>query len=233
LTDSLVPLIPARPARIGAPDLGVQLSPEREAKLEQMKNLTLAEAIEELKDVGFEMNRSYMDIGILTALDDKRTEAVAFALDSLRNPKTVQIEGETVLQASDFVLAREILRLFSEESLPELIRLYNSGDPFLKRNILLVLGGMSGEGIVRSRLIAALDDQSFWQDEEGVVGVPLRVCDTAYNQLVLRYGIKNTPRKLGTAHSLETRDYHIDRLRNALTSGFERDKDLGRPRTKR
>jgi PKD repeat protein len=234
LTDSLSPLIPARSDQRRVPDIGAQLSPAREAQLEQMKNMSLIEAIEELKDVGFTMNRSYLDIGIMTALDDERPEAVAFALDSLRNPKTVQIEGETVLQVPDFLLAREILRVFSQESLPELIRLYDSGDPFLKRNVLLVLGGMPGEGIVRSRLIAALDDQSFWQDEEGVAaGVPLRVCDTAYNQLVLRYGIKNTPRKLGAAHSLETRDYHIDRLRNALTSGFERDKDLGRRRAKR
>jgi PKD repeat protein len=235
LTDSLVPLISDRSGQRGMPDIGAQLSPAREAQLEQMKNMSLLEAIEELKDVGFAMNRGYMDIGILTALDDERAEAVAFAINSLRNPRTVQIEGETVLQVPDFLVTREILRVFSQESLPELIRLYDSGDPFLKRNVLLVLGGMPGaEGILRPRLIEALNNQSFWQDEDAVAaGVPLRVCDTAYNQIVLRYGIKNTPRQLGTPHSLETRDYHIDRLRNFMASGFERDNDIGRRRSKR
>ena len=42
---------------------------------------------------------------------------------------------------------------------------------------------------------------------------PLRVCDVAYNLIVLHYGIQNVLRTIGTVHRIEVRDYHIDKLK--------------------
>ena len=45
------------------------------------------------------------------------------------------------------------------------------------------------------------------------VGDPLRVCDVAYNQIVLHFEIQNVLRTIGTVHRIEVRDYHIDKLK--------------------
>ena len=44
----------------------------------------------------------------------------------------------------------------------------------------------------------------------------MRICDVAYNQLVLRYRIKNVLRTIGPIYRPENRDYHISVLKGRL-----------------
>ena len=48
------------------------------------------------------------------------------------------------------------------------------------------------------------------------VGEPLRICDVAYNQLVLRYNVKGVLRVIGTIHKIDVRNYHIEKLKALL-----------------
>jgi hypothetical protein len=45
------------------------------------------------------------------------------------------------------------------------------------------------------------------------LGDPLRLCDVAYNQIVLHFEIQNALRTIGTVHKIEIRDYHIDKVK--------------------
>lgn len=44
----------------------------------------------------------------------------------------------------------------------------------------------------------------------------MRICDLAYNQLVLRYRLKNVLRTIGPVHRIETQDSHIEILKGKL-----------------
>jgi hypothetical protein len=66
-------------------------------------------------------------------------------------------------------------------------------------------------------LTEALHDTSICQDLSGeALGEPLRICDMAYNQLMIRYSIKDVMRTIGTGHSIEVRDHHIRVLEDKL-----------------
>ncbi len=76
---------------------------------------------------------------------------------------------------------------------------------------------MAGGDVIRLLLIEALDDDTSCEDRlPETVGEPLRICDVAYNQLVLRYNIKGVLRTIGTVHNLEAREYHIQKLMDLL-----------------
>ena len=87
-----------------------------------------------------------------------------------------------------------------------------------KANIIRVSGGVSGGPEIRQLLIQALSDTTFCEEETpDSVGERMRICDVAYNQLVLRYGIRNVLRTISPAHRINNRDYHISILKGMLS----------------
>ena len=145
----------------------------------------------------------------------------------LQLPIVEIVDGMRVDRAEDFDLARNILQVFSDEAVPELIKLYESSNAVTRANVIHVLGGMPVDPDIpnaRDLLIGALDDQSFGESElPETLGVPLRVCDMAYNQLVLRYKVKDEPRTIGSAHKVEDRDFHIERLKDIFAGVVGKD----------
>ena len=97
------------------------------------------------------------------------------------------------------------------------VGLYSRSDAATRGNIVRASGKIPGDDPVRDFLILALDDKSPCE-EEGLdaLGEPLRVCDVAYNQLVLRYNVKRVLRTLGPMHRIEVREYHIGVLKTKL-----------------
>ncbi len=80
------------------------------------------------------------------------------------------------------------------------------------------MGSLKEEPAAEDILIEALNDKSIGSDEETgeTDGEPMRVCDLAYNQLVLRNEITGVLRTLGPIHRIEVRDYHIEILKSKL-----------------
>jgi len=96
-------------------------------------------------------------------------------------------------------------------------KVQDNGDTVARSNVISVLGRMAGGQRVRDLLISALDDTTFCVSEYPErTGQLLRICDLAYNQLVLRYMVKDVLRTIGTVHSIEVRDYHINVLKSLL-----------------
>jgi hypothetical protein len=81
-----------------------------------------------------------------------------------------------------------------------------------------MIGKIDQETEVRPLLIEALNDQTPCEpiDPDMPEAVPLRVCDKAYNQTVLRYGFRDVLRTISTMHSIEARDHHIQTLKNRI-----------------
>ena len=196
---------------------------EQEAKIEEMAGLTAGEVFESLKDTDFIVNEKLMHKAVFKAFGQRKQAAVDMALDKLRSPVLNRVGNETVNRHADFVVAKKMLEVFHDQSAARLPELYSGGDITTRINVLNASGMIAGEGAIRDMLLKALDDRTFSdendeseENQEDVAGMPLRICDVAYNQLVLRYKIKNVLRTIGTAHAIDIRDYHIDILKDLL-----------------
>jgi hypothetical protein len=114
-------------------------------------------------------------------------------------------------------IVRNIFKMFPEEAAEQIQYVFYSSEAHVRGNMIRTAGTSAGGIKIRDILEDSLDDKAFCEPEvEEVDGLPLRVCDVAYNQLVLRYRIPNVLRTIGTSHSVVTRDYHIDRLKEVL-----------------
>jgi hypothetical protein len=77
------------------------------------------------------------------------------------------------------------------------------------------VAAMPSNDFTRYVLMNALEDKSVCEENfSDSVGEPLRVCDVAYNLIVLHYQVKDVLRTIGTVHRIEVRDYHIDLLKS-------------------
>jgi PKD repeat protein len=224
LTDSQAPisLSSISPLR-RIPDNYESLTPEREARIAGLQNLSFADAWDRLRNVTFLANRTYFRTAIFTALGDRSEDAVAFALEKLKSSGRDGIGEDAGYKIPEWRLAMEVLRVFSQDALGRLFDLYHTGSPADRRDVIHVLSGIPGEGMIKDLLVRALYDQSACQEgDEDIEGIPLRVCDEAYNELVSRYDVRNTLRVIGTAHRLADRDYHVGELRKLFGADPER-----------
>jgi len=198
------------------PDVNRTFDPKKEEKINQISARPPREAFEKFKDVDFLANADFMNKAVYRTFRQKKAEGIDLALETLSLPVSEHIEGETVYRVRDLRVAKAILAVFPEDSVPRLLALYGNGDPITKGNIVRVSGSLAGPE-VRNFLISALDDKTFSGPEDPEVdGPPMRICDLAYNQLVLRYRVKNVVRAIGPVHRIETRDAHIEILKGEL-----------------
>lgn len=185
----------------------------KEAKIAQLQGLHVAAVFNRLKSADFRINETFLNKAAYLAFQNRRQEAVAYAMKHLTGPRLIPERG-SVSRNHDFALAANIVQMFPGEAVDGLLELYDRSDPVTKGNLIFVFGKMSGDQAVENLLIEALDDKAVCEEQEPDIGEPLRVCDVAYNQLVLRYRIQDVLRSVGSSYDIETRDYHIDILKS-------------------
>jgi len=192
---------------------------EKEATIQTVASLPLEEAFGRLKTAEFLTNEPFLHKAIFVAFGHRRSDAIALSIKIIRLPIFKVTDGITVSRTDDFYVAKSILHVFPDEAFSSLSELYGKTGPVAKGNMVRVFGQMVGGEKIRRLLLEALDDKMFCEEEyPEISGEPFRICDVAYNQLVLRYKVPNVLRTIGSSHSLEIRNYHIDLLKDILST---------------
>ncbi|OGW55641.1 MAG: hypothetical protein A2Y81_01050 [Nitrospirae bacterium RBG_13_43_8] len=183
---------------------------EKEAKIKETASLSTHKAFERLKGADFMVNEDLLNKAIYQSFRQRKGEAISLSLNYLKSPVTVS-------RSDDFYVAKKVLQVFPDEAIGKLKKLYQAGDATTKGNVIRAVGNLAGGPDIQDLLISALEDKTVSGEEDPeVAGDPLRICDEAYNQLVLRYKVKNVLRTIGTGHRVEVRDYHIGILKDKL-----------------
>ena len=170
------------------------VDPVKDAKIQQLTNLSTEDVFQNLKREDFFYEDEFLKRGIGRAFKNRKKEGVRFAIGYIQTGKKTR----DVEKAKNFHVAKKILQTFPDESQEYLEKLYNSGDPGIRRNVVIVVAGMPSSDFTRSILTEALEDKSVCEEQlPESVGDPLRVCDVAYNQIVLHFGIQNVLRTIG------------------------------------
>jgi len=206
--------VPLRPA------VDTPLDNAKEATIDGMIGLSAEEVFERLKGMDFFLSEEFSARAVHRVFGNRKTEILARAMDVLKSPMMLVLQGRLVSRAADIGVARRIFEVFPDEAASLLMERYRTGDAITKGNILRVSGRIEGEIGIRSLLIEALDDKTTCEAENPESGgEPLRLCDLAYNQLVQRYQIQKVLRAIGPVYRIEVRDYHIDIMKDLLRRG--------------
>ena len=189
---------------------------KKEDVINKTSTLPSAEVLARLKGVDFLGEDEFLSKTIYKSFRHRKDEGIALSLQDLSLPERENVNGREVYRTRDFYIGKKIFEVFPEESIPRLLKLYDTGDATTRGNVLRVSGSLVGPEIT-SLLVNALDDKTLCDPEDPEIeGSPMRICDVAYNQLVLRYRIKNVLRTIGPIHRPENRDYHIAVLKGRL-----------------
>ncbi|HBG28290.1 MAG: hypothetical protein A2Y10_03400 [Planctomycetes bacterium GWF2_41_51] len=191
----------------------LSISAEQQAEIEQMKTLSMIESFEILSGPEYIVNEGLCSAAISEVYDGSEYEAVELALARVKTP----IETTDNTGVRELKTAKSILAEFSDISIPRLTGLYPHQDVSINANIITTAGPLAGDSEIFAMLIEALDDKTETIDANPeMIGKPLRICDIAYNQIVLNLNIKDVLRTIGTGMTEDVRDYHIDILKNKL-----------------
>ena len=199
------------------PSINKMFSSQKEARIQALKSLKTAEVLDNLKSSDFMINKDFSYKAIYNAFSDRRAEAISHAMDNLKSTSRQVVNGRRIPHGREFLTAKRILEVFPDEAVPSMRELYHRSDAITRGNILSASGGIAGGPAVKEMLVKALDDKSAAEEETPeMLGEPLRVCDIAYNELVLRYHVRGVLRTICTAHTIKIRDYHINKLKGLL-----------------
>jgi hypothetical protein len=193
------------------------LEPHKEYEVNRLVREEVDEVFAELKDNTFQNDPRLLRKAIHEAFKDRPQRAVRYALGRVasRAPSKEAIIWNR--GASDEAIGRDILKIFPEEAADMLPDVFYAGTPYSRGNLIRAAGTIAGGENVHDLLIDALYDQEFCEPEmPDTAGLPMRVCDVAYNQLVLRYKIPNVLRTIGVSHSISARNYHIDQIKKIM-----------------
>jgi hypothetical protein len=189
---------------------------EKEAKISQISNLSSEQVFIRLKSIDFVLDEQMMHKAIFIAFRHRRGEGIDLALNYITLPEREINNGDLIYRTEDHYVANNILKVFPHASINKLVELYEYGDSITRGNIVKALGQMAGDQPRKMLMDALYDKTVFDEDDSEMDGEPLRICDLAYNQLVLRYNIKDVLRNIGYYLTIEKRDYHIDNLQDIL-----------------
>ncbi|MFZ0451121.1 MAG: hypothetical protein WAL98_17930 [Desulfatiglandaceae bacterium] len=204
----------AEETEIVRPKVNQVFAAPKEAKIAALGALSLPDSFKQLKDGNFTRDKAFLHKGIFSAFNQRKSSAVEYSTNILRRPVTETIDGKLINRGKDFYVAKKVMEVFPEESIPKLLASYEDGDSITKCNVIRASGNVEGAPI-KALLIGALNDKTSCEDRHAeMIGDSLRICDMAYNQLVLRYKIKNVLRTIGTVHKVDIRDYHINILKD-------------------
>lgn len=216
---SLSSFFPCGAAEPERPDVRFAFDADQEIQINQISRLRSEEAFEKLKEVDFLIDEPLLQKAIYKTFRFRVQEGIALALDRMKLPRTGIVGMKRVNRGGDFYVAKMILEVFPDEAMDPLLKVYGEGDSVTRGNIIRASGRIAAGQAVRDLLIGSLDDQTLCEEESVESdGEPLRLCDLAYNQLVLRYRVRNVLRAIGTGHKIKDRDYHIEILKNLLRS---------------
>jgi hypothetical protein len=214
---AVLPVLSAYAAEPERPDVNTIFDIEREIKIEEIAGLSPGKTFDRLKETDFLINNSFLSKAVFKAFHKRKAEGIVTALASLTSPVFQEKNGTLISRTDEMFIARRILEVFPEEAASGLWDLYKKGNAMTRGNVIRVSGQVAGGRAIADLLISALDDKDFCEEEiDEVPGMPLRICDVAYNQLVLRYKIRDVLRTVGTTYKLEIRDYHIAILKDLL-----------------
>ena len=203
------------------PDTDKAFDSGKEKNMEEVASLAAEEALNKLKADDFLSNTALTYKAIHKAFNNRRQEILYLAQLYLMMPLREVVNGETETREKEFLLSKRIFETFPDESAPVLRALYNGGDEVTRGNTIRAAGQVAGGKEVKHLLIEALDDASSYEEmAPDDMGEPLRVCDMAYNQLVLRYSIRNVHRTIGPGNIIEVRDQLIEILKGMIQEGW-------------
>lgn len=186
-------------------------------RISSLNDLPVSQVLDELEDSNYIADDHLMTDAIAESLGNKEEQAVAQALDRIKKFKFKRTGPNAARKNRDFYVSRKVLNFFADISADKLVALYNNKDPFIRGKAVNAAGELSDFKSIRNMLTKALNDKSACQESTPeIIGLPLRVCDAAYNQLVLHLEIENMLRTIGTGHAIEDRDYHIDLLKEKI-----------------
>lgn len=202
------------------PDTDKAFDPGKENRIDGIAPLDTEEAFGKLKTEDFLSNPDLAYKAIYRAFHYRKAEILDFTQMYLMLPLKGVVSGENETREKDFLLSKRIFETFPEEAAPVLRVLYNNGDAVTRGNTIRAAGKVAGGQEIKHLLIEALDDvASYGELAPDDMGEPLRVCDMAYNQLVLRYSIRNVHRTIGPGNIIEVRDQLIDMLKGVIQKG--------------
>jgi hypothetical protein len=188
----------------------------KEAGVNEIAGLPIHEAFEQMRSEnisGPEAVHKYID----KVFGHRKTETLEYLKNYLRTSMQTGTGERSGKRVRDFNLARRVLETFPEDASPLLLSLYDESDEFTKANIIRAAGRIAGEEEIDNLLKRALNDKTVCEEElPDAMGDPLRICDLAYNQLVLRHKIRNVLRTISPGHRVEVRDRHIEILKGKL-----------------
>ena len=188
----------------------------RETRIQTLRSLPIEQALNGLKSGEAVGDVEFLDQAVGEVFGHRKIQVVNHLIDNIKLPLFERSGDEEIRRYNEFIVAKAVLQNFSAEAVGPLLSLYLNGDPTAKGNAIRVLGGMNDRRI-GALLVEALDDISFREEENPeVVGEPLRVCDEAYNQIVLHFKIREVPRTIGNATSIEDREDYIEALKSLL-----------------
>lgn len=143
-----------------------------------------------------------------------------FVLEKLLREPASPTAEEVRARRADARVAREILARMPVEA-QAAVASRTTGSPYQEARLLEATGRFRTPAAL-DRLVRGLSDRR--EADTGVTadgGWPLRVCDVAYNTLVLRLRLSDFRSPLGIAHSHAQRDRWIERLDRWLDANQE------------
>jgi len=202
---------------VSAPFARISISNENKEKIKWLKKMSVKQVFTELEDANIITDDDLTIDAIAESLGEKEEQAVAEAIDRIKRFDFRKIPPKSDRYARSFYVARKVLDFFADVSADKLAALYKDKDPFARAKIIRASGELCDIQSVRNMLTAALNDKAVCeQSSPEIIGWPLRVCDLAYNQLVLNLNVEGVLRTIGTGLDIEDRDYHINLLKEKL-----------------
>ena len=199
------------------PAVNFKLEPYKEYEVNRLVGEEVEEVFSRLKDNEFQNDPRLKQKAIHEAFKNRSQRAVRYAIGRVAS-RPPSVEGNIWNRgAIDVAIGKNVLEVFPDVAADELPEAFYAGTSYARGNLVRAAGAIAGGEKVRALLIDALYDQDFCEPElPEMAGLPMRVCDVAYNQLVLRYKIPNVLRTIGVSHSISARDYHIEQLKHIL-----------------
>jgi hypothetical protein len=189
--------------------------------IDKMAGRSPREAFDSLKNNYLHNDKKFLVEAVVKAYGQRKKQAVELAISQLSLPTREMDNGRVISRHDDFYIAKLIIETFPREAADNLLLIYRNDDALTKKNVIRVSGSLIDDQAIKELFIEALDDKTILETEDTeLVGEPLRICDEAYNQLVLHYKIKGVLRTIGSGFKIEIRDYHINILKEKLAVLF-------------